>query len=141
MLAEPGGSWKATHSAMPMKSPASGTSTTHVLEPNLLETAYQGHVSPELIAKARKEAEPLLGEMTQPRWLVDSSRVASFDLGIRKELAALFDVFQRSGGRRLAIVTQNAGARMVASAVGFAARLPVKFFPERGAALKYLREG
>jgi len=116
-----------------------GTAKTRMVGRNIIETVYEGRMSPDMVDEVRREIEPLLEAAPGSSWLADTSQVTTYTPAPRASVSAFLESFRKLGGSRIAVVITSSPLRMLVSAFRFATRLPIHSYPTREQALEFLR--
>jgi hypothetical protein len=121
-----------------------GEVTTRVLQDNIVETVYSGHVSKALLSMVADDAPRVLAAVPKLCWLVDLSAFSDLEMNLREPGQRIFRHFREGGGRGFAFVTNPkiAGsliARTIIKGVSLTTRVSIHMTESREDALLYLR--
>jgi hypothetical protein len=119
--------------------PRPGSFSFRVLNDDVTETAFDGHLTSGLLSEYAHEYGKIAGERSFPYAIIDGSRISGYDPSIATSAAPALRTFADRGGREHLMITTNGMLRMMASAISTAHRVTFRFFETRADAFEYLK--
>ncbi|NUP12830.1 MAG: hypothetical protein HOW73_42875 [Polyangiaceae bacterium] len=111
-----------------------------MLEPTIVELVYRGDVPADAIKQVSHELKALLrGRKNVTGWLVDAMEMKQMTLAPSDAMLEVFELWKGHGGKRFAMATQLAMAKMLGTALRFSKVIPLEICGSRAAAIAYLK--
>jgi len=109
------------------------------LSDTVIETTFEGHLTPDVLAAAGAEYWRLAGERLVPYAVLDAVAVTGFDRAIASEGWLASGRFRERGGREYAMITTSSALRMLGAALAASTHVPFRLFDTRADAFAHLR--
>jgi hypothetical protein len=119
--------------------PRPGSFQLRVLNDEVTETAFDGHLTAALLSEYAREYSKIAGDRSFPYAIIDGTRITGYDPSIALSAAPALRTFVDRGGLEHLMVTTNGMLRMMASAISTAHRVTFRFFEARADAFEYLK--
>ena len=96
------------------------------IAPQVVLLVAHGRVTRHAMESTLPTFKTILARMRRPGWIVDTSGLADFEPGAVGIGTDFFKAFKASGGEKVIFVSGLATARMAATTISFAARVPLE---------------
>lgn len=96
------------------------------IAPRVVILIARGRVTRRGMESTLPMFKTILARMRQPGWIIDTSELADFEPGAVGIGTEYFKLFKESGGEKVIFVSGLATARMAATTISFAARMPLE---------------
>lgn len=96
------------------------------IAPEVVLLLARGRVSRQAMESVFPTFKAILARMRRPGWIIDTYDLNDFEPGAVGIGTEYFNLFKASGGQKVIFVSGLATARMAATTISFAARVPLE---------------